>query len=113
MLASKYRLKKRMNFARCEIDGRLIQSRSFGVEIYDRKDKDNSRFGFIISTRISKKAVVRNKIKRTISDYIRININMIKNGLDVVFLIKPAILKLNKEQIENEIYEIIIKNLQK
>ena len=85
MLASKYRLKKRMNFARCEIDGRLIQSRSFGVEIYDRKDKDNSRFGFIISTRISKKAVVRNKIKRTISDYIRININMIKNGLDVVF----------------------------
>jgi len=40
MLASKYRLKKRMNFARCEIDGRLIQSRSFGVEIYDRKDKD-------------------------------------------------------------------------
>src|SRR3989339_1758798 len=113
MLASKYRLKKRMKFARCEIDGRLIQSRSFGVEIYDRKDKDNSRFGFIISTRISKKAVVRNKIKRTISDYIRININMIKNGLDVVFLIKPAILKLNKEQIENEIYEIIIKNLQK
>ena len=72
-------------------------------ETVDRKDKDNSRFGFIISTRISKKAVVRNKIKRTISDYIRININMIKNGLDVVFLIKPAILKLNKEQKKNSV----------
>jgi len=113
MLASRYRLKGKVNFARAEIDGKLFQSKSFGLEVFERKDNDSSRFGFIISTRISKKAVVRNKIKRTISDYIRININMIKNGLDVVFLIKPAILKLNKEQIENEIYEIIIKNLQK
>ncbi|KKP46517.1 MAG: Ribonuclease P protein component [Candidatus Woesebacteria bacterium GW2011_GWA1_33_30] len=113
MLASKYRLKKRMNFARCEIDGRLIQSRSFGVEIYDRKDKDNSRFGFIISTRISKKAVTRNKIKRIISDYLRLNLGKIKTGLDIVFLIKPLIVKLNREQIEKEINEIITKNLQK
>lgn len=113
MLASKYRLKKKVNFAQAEIDGKLIQSKSFGVEIYDRKDSDNSRFGFIISTRISKKAVIRNKIKRIISDYIRNNLEKIKNGLDVVFLIKPLIVKLNKNHIESEINEIIIKNLQK
>ena len=113
MLASKYRLKKRMNFARAEIDGRLTQSRSFGVEIYNRKDDNNSRFGFIISTRISKKAVTRNKIKRIISDYLRLNLSKIQTGLDVVFLIKPLIIKLDRGQIENEVNEIIIKNLQK
>lgn len=113
MLASIYRLKKKINFVRAEIDGRLIQSKSFGVEIYDRKDDDNSRFGFIISTRISKKAVTRNKIKRILSDFIRINLSLIKNGLDVVFLLKPLAVKLNREQIEKETNEIIIKNLQK
>lgn len=113
MLASIYRLKKKINFAHAEIDGKLFQSKSFGVEIYDRKDDENSRFGFIISTRISKKAITRNKIKRIISDFIRINLKRIKKGQDVVFLIKTLIVKLNREQIESEINEIIIKNLQK
>lgn len=113
MLSSKYRLKKKMNFARCEIDGKLIQSKSFGVEVLSRGDTENSCFGFIISTKISKKAVVRNKIKRIISDYLRVNLTKIKSGLDVVFLIKPVILKLSRQQIEKEVDEIATKNLQK
>ena len=111
MLASKYRLKGKINFARAEIDGKLFQSKSFGLEVFDRKDNDPSRFGFIISTRISKKAVIRNKIKRIISSFISQKIKSIREGLDVVFLIKPAITKLSKEQIEKETNEIIIKNL--
>lgn len=113
MLASKFRLKKRINFARCEIDGTLIQYPSFGVEIYDRKDNLNSRFGFIISTKISKKAVIRNKIKRIISEKIRMKLPDVKAGLDVVFLVKPSILRLEREEIEKEISNVLIKNLQK
>ena len=111
MLPSKYRLKGKVNFARAEIDGRLIQSRSFGVEVFDRKDDDVSRFGFIISTRISKKAVVRNKIKRIISSYISQISKTLKKGQDVVFLIKPSIVKLTRDEIEKETNEIITKNL--
>ncbi len=113
MLASRYRLTKRINFARAEIDGNLFQSKSFGVEVFNRKDESNSRFGFIISTKISKKAVIRNKLKRIMSDYIRINLKRIKPGLDIVFLLKPVATKLSREQIEKEADEIITKNLQK
>ncbi|HLD92556.1 MAG TPA: ribonuclease P protein component [Patescibacteria group bacterium] len=111
MLASRYRLKGKVNFARAEIDGKLFQSKSFGLEVFERKDNDSSRFGFIISTRISKKAVIRNKIKRIISSLLSQKIKSINKGLDVVFLIKPAITKLTKEQIEKETNEIITKNL--
>ena len=111
MLASRYRLKGKVNFARAEIDGKLFQSKSFGLEVFERKDNDPSRFGFIISTRISKKAVIRNKIKRIISSLLSQKIKSIREGLDVVFLIKPAITKLTKEQIEKETNEIITKNL--
>lgn len=119
MLASKYRLKKKINFARVEIDGKLIQSSSFGLGIYDRsKDFDGennnseSHFGFIISTKISKKAVIRNRIKRTISEVIRKRLETIKKGLDVVFLIKPVAAIKTKEELEKETYETITKNLQ-
>ena len=119
MLASKNRLKKKTNFARVEIDGRLTQYNSFGLGVYDRSrdfegDSNNtdSRFGFIISTKISKKAVTRNKIKRIIADCIRIKLDEIKKGLDVVFLIKPNVIKIKDEELKNEVYEAITKNLQ-
>jgi ribonuclease P protein component len=112
MLNSKYRLKKKINFARIEIDGAMHQSKSFGMGIYDRKDGEESRFGFIISTKISKKAVVRNRIKRIMSEVIRINLNKLKNGYDVLFLIKHQAVKMNKIELENETYETIIKNIQ-
>jgi ribonuclease P protein component len=113
MLPSKYRLKKRIDFARSEIDGKLFQSKNFGVNIFDRKDSDNSRFAFIISTKISKKAVVRNKIRRIMSDIIRLNLDKIKTGLDVVFLVKPTILKSHRKEIEDETLKTIASNLQK
>ena len=112
MLNSKNRLKKKINFARIEIDGVMYQSKSFGMGIYDRKDDEESRFGFIISTKISKKAVVRNRIKRIMSEVIRKNLDKIKSGYDVLFLIKPSAVKINKKEFEKETYEAIIKNLQ-
>lgn len=112
MLASKYRLKKKINFARIEIDGRMIQSRSFGMGIYNRKDIEPSHFGFIVSTKISKKAVIRNRIKRIMSEIIRINLDKLKSGYDVLFLIKHQAVKISREELEIETYETIIKNLQ-
>lgn len=112
MLSSKYRLKKKINFARIEIDGRLIQSKSFGMGIYDRKDEEPSHFGFIVSTKISKKAVIRNRIKRTMSEVVRKNLDKIKNGHDVLFLIKHQAAKITKLELEDETYATIIKNIQ-
>lgn len=119
MLSSKNRLKKKINFARVEIDGKLIQSNSFGMGIYDRsKDfngEDNtkeSHFGFIISTKISKKAVIRNRIKRIMSEVIRKKLDTIQKGLDIIFLIKPIAATKTKEELEKETYEAITKNLQ-
>lgn len=100
-----------MFFARAEIDGKMIQSKSFGVQVFDRQDKENSRFAFVISTKISKRAVVRNKIKRIMSEFIRVNLSKIKLGKDVVFLIKPKVTTIKKEELESELNEIIAKNL--
>lgn len=125
MLASKNRLKKKINFARIEIDGVMHQSKSFGMGIYDRlnvynsdnqdldeNNRKESHFGFIVSTKISKKAVIRNRIKRIIAEVVRKRLNEIKRGLDVVFLIKPSAVKISKEDLEKETNEIITKNLQ-
>lgn len=102
MLASKYRLKKKSSFARVELQGKTFQFSSFGIGVIDRKDSEPSLFGFVISTKISKKAVTRNKIKRILSDTVRLNYEKIKNGYDVVFLVKPNIVNKDSEVLSSE-----------
>jgi len=50
------------------------------------------KFGFIISKKISKKAVVRNKIKRLIAEEVRANLDKFETGFRGVFLIKKNII---------------------
>lgn len=51
-----------------------------------------AKFGFIISKKISKKAVVRNKIKRLIAEEVRANLDKFENGFRGIFLIKKGII---------------------
>ena len=55
----------------------------------------NKKFGFIISKKISKKAVVRNKIKRLIAEEVRKNLDKFENGFRGIFLIKKGIIDEN------------------
>ena len=52
------------------------------------KKGEQPKFGFIISRKISKKAVVRNKIKRLLAEEIRKNLDKFENGFRGIFLIK-------------------------
>lgn len=107
MLPSKYRLKKRSSYARIELQGTLFQFPLFGLGVFVRGDNLPSLFGFVISTKISKLAVTRNKIKRILSEKVRVSYKNIKPGYDVVFLVKPSILKKDREAIEKEVEKVL------
>lgn len=51
-----------------------------------KNDLPESRFTFIVSKKVSKKATVRNKIKRRLRSLIQINLDKIKSGTDNVFI---------------------------
>lgn len=68
-----------------------------------------SRFGFVISKKISSSAVVRNKIRRTLSAYIEKNIGEIPSGKDYLFITKPAIATISTEELWKEMKSAIAK----
>ncbi|MBL7036820.1 ribonuclease P protein component [Candidatus Microgenomates bacterium] len=109
MLPSKYRLKKRSSFARVELQGNISQFPSFGMGTIERKDLEPTLFGFVISTKISKLAVTRNKIKRILSDAVRVNYESIKPGYDVVFLVKPIAAKKESGVLTSEVMQALQK----
>lgn len=91
MLAKKHRLSGSKDYERVQSSGLMFQSECFGMAYFDRKDNEPSRFGFVVSTKISKDAVDRNRFKRTMSEAVRMCSTQAKNGYDVVFLAKTTI----------------------
>lgn len=88
MLSVKNRLTAKKDFDRVQRDGRMFQSESFGVLLYNRKDDEPSRFGVVVSKKVSPLANKRNYIRRAISESLRQNISKMKDGYDGVILVK-------------------------
>lgn len=109
MLAAVNTLTKQKDYEKVEREGKLYQSKNFGVCILDRKDDGYTRFGFIISKKISKLATQRNRIKRAFRDAFRYNLNRIKGGYDVVILAKPSLEKMLVDDIMKEV-DLFVRN---
>lgn len=107
MLARQNRLREEADFERVKSRGRIIQSKSFGFSLYYRGDSDPSRFGFIVSNKISKDSTRRNRIKRSLSEAVRHSISYIKLGYDCVFLAKQLIVNKYTDELMNEVKKVL------
>jgi ribonuclease P protein component len=99
------RFEKKRDFEEVMDKGILIQSPFFGLKII--KNGDEKKFGFVISKKISKKAVVRNKIKRLLAEVVRkILIDSEWKG-KAIFLVKKRALEADTNDLEKEIRRVL------
>lgn len=103
MLPNKYRLTGKISFEETKEKGKVYQSESFGLLVYRRKDDKESRIGYVVSTKISKKAVERNKTKRLLKKATEKFLERINPGFNVLFLAKRNILDKNLKSLEEEV----------
>lgn len=103
MLGKKNRLTGSKDFKMVQKDGKTFQFSSFGIGILNRKDSEPSKFGFIVSTKIAKDAVDRNRFKRTMSESVRTSLSSLRAGYNVVFLAKQSIVKTPTDSVMKEV----------
>lgn len=107
MLSKNNRLKKRNDFDRVFKKGRKFKEDFLLLRVAKNNFK-KSRFGFIVSQKVSKKAVLRNKIKRRLRAIVKIKIPKTKEGLDVIIIANPGLEKKDFWELE-EIVDNIFK----
>lgn len=103
MLASVNRLTGNANFEKIKEEGKLHQSSNFGIVVVKRNDKGHSKFGFVVSTKITKSAVHRNRLKRALREGVRRSLNYFPKGIDAVILVKKSMFKMTTEEIMREV----------
>ena len=101
MLAKKYRLKKRKDFENVLKKGKGVKGGPLFLKIIKKENSEEKKFGFIISKKISKKATVRNKIKRRLHEIIREKLGKIEKGINVVLIALPSIERESFENLKN------------
>ena len=109
MLHKRYRLVKDKDFAKVAHYGQKAYSSGFNLK-WIKNNQPCSRWGIIVSLKVDKKAVVRNKIKRRLRAILRENIGSLVPGLDVIIITKDQIKKLDYSQLKKIFLEILDKN---
>lgn len=92
MLPKINRIKKKTDFDLIFKKGASFKSNPLILKVV-KNGINNNRFGFIVSQKVSKKAAVRNKVRRRLSEIVQKNIVNFKRDLDIVFLALPGIEK--------------------
>ena len=106
MLKRENRIRSKKEFFEIKNKGRVSYSPFFGW-LFNKENDELKKFGFIVSKKISKKAVDRNRIRRILSEIIRKNLDKFENGTRLVFLTKQEILGKKTEEVESEIKKFL------
>ena len=110
MLKRENRIRSKKEFFEVKNKGRVSYSPLFGW-LFNKENDDLKKFGFIVSKKISKKAVDRNRIRRILSEIVRKNLDKFEKGTRLVFLTKQEILGKKMIEVEKEINKFLISNV--
>ena len=108
MLPRKFRLTSKKDFTRIFKGGRSVNGRGIGLK-YFPSGLEMSRFAFVVSTKVSKKAVVRNKLKRQMREIIHGVLKDVKPGVDMVIIARKEAIDMEFAEMTGSMQKILKK----
>jgi ribonuclease P protein component len=109
MLPLRNRLKKEKDFEAVFKNGVGRKEGFLFLKLAANKLED-SRFGFVVSKKVSNKSVVRNKIKRQLRNLVKRNLPRVKKGIDAVMVVSPGAQKASFEELSALVEKILTKS---
>ena len=103
------RLKSSEDFKNVFKNGKTSENQFFRIKFLKNR-KNFSRFGFIISTKLLKKATARNFLKRRLRMICKPLLKDLKSGFDIVIWPKINSTSLNYKNLTDSLRELMIKN---
>jgi len=114
MLSKEYRLSKKKDFDGVFKKGESIKNGFLIFKVLNNPSNSSgqvpiSRFGFVVSKKISTKATVRNKVKRRLRDAVSAKLPELKKSKDVIVITLPGIEKKEFAEIEKMVADSLAK----
>jgi len=112
MLAPINRLRDPKDFDEVKRNGKRIATKDLVFSCLSKGNDNPVRIGLVITKKVDKRATARNRTARLIREAIRLNLEKIKPGHDIVIVARSVL--NNFTDCENQVREAIVKlNLNK
>ncbi len=98
MLKKQNRLTKRTDINRVHTKGTAFFTKLFVMK-FIRNELDYSRFAIVISSKVHKHAVARNRARRVMHGMLESTLAMIKPGYDIIFILSPRCFSEDKKRL--------------
>lgn len=108
MLSKRYRLTAEKDFAKLFAKGRAFHGRGVTVKAM-RSREEGPRIGFVVSTKVAKRAVVRNQIKRRMREIVRKRLPKLLSGVDMAFLARSEAVTMTFQELERSLDDVLAK----
>lgn len=108
MLAKQRRLVKEKDFEKIFKRGKSYYSHLLGVKVLSG-EFDYNRYGLIVSSKVSKKATDRNRLKRQLRAAAKELDSQLAAGFDLAIMALPALLNQDYKTIKSELEKILAK----
>ena len=113
MLPKQYRLKKRIAFTATYKLGNTCHKDGITVFCGKKSETETTKVGFVVSKKIHKRAVKRNRIKRLMREsvrlYIKENNGLSSNYLSLIFVASSKLLTKDFSEVDTAIKKIMRK----
>ena len=109
MLAKVNRLAKKSDIDNLFQRGKRAYSPFFAVR-YSANNLENSRFAIVVANKVTKKATIRNRLRRQIREIIRLNLNKFSGYYDILVNISKECLEKDFQILENELLDLLKRN---
>lgn len=102
MLARPYRLRRAADLAKVYKFGKSSQGAGFYIK-YRQTHLPVTRVAIVVTKKVSKKATLRNRFKRQVSEVVRTNWQLVKPGFDLIIMVTKDLSDLSSTKLQLEI----------
>ncbi|MDA0267966.1 MAG: ribonuclease P protein component [Cyanobacteria bacterium] len=112
-LPKHHRLTRNRDFVAVRRFGKRVSSPSLVVGIRPRPHGGGDipiRFGITVSQKVSKRAVIRNQLKRRVSAAVQSLLPRLKSSLDVVIVVRSPAIQCDYEQLLQQLRQLLLEH---
>lgn len=110
MIASKYRFHGHNSLRYVYSKGKAVRSQLCTIKYTPNKHREFPRFAVVISKKVIKSAIGRNRVRRRIFEYLRINTQQLSSPFDIVVICTSGELRdMPYEELKTQLDQLFIK----